>query len=169
MYTAAPVAGEQGILFADGWIAIARLDPYRVEWRTPDGRMVRGPQLTADLPRMDDREKQAFVEREAKATGRPARPIDQIPVWWTTVPPFEGSRDALLAEPGGRLVIRRTPTAANPEARYDINDRNGVLTERVTMPANHRAVGFGTKSVYVAVTDDDGIQRLERHAWPIGR
>ncbi|HLA88805.1 MAG TPA: hypothetical protein VJL28_00045 [Gemmatimonadaceae bacterium] len=169
MFLRMPAAGEQGILFADGWIAIARLVPYRVEWRAPDGRSTLGPTLPAELPTFDEREKRAFVEREAKTTGRAARSIEEIPVWWPVVPPFEGSRGAFLAEPEGKLLVRRTPTVIHAETRYDVVDRRGALVGRVTMPANHRIVGFGSRSVYVAVTDDDGIQRLQRHPWPTSR
>ena len=36
----------------------------------------------------------------------------------------------------------------------------------LSMSPNERIVSLGAKSAYVAVTDDDGIQRLRRHPWP---
>src|SRR5207244_2243808 len=35
--------GEKFLLFADGSLAIARLDPYRVDWRSPNGKWTFGP------------------------------------------------------------------------------------------------------------------------------
>ena len=37
---------------------------------------------------------------------------------------------------------------------------------QLIMSPNECIVSLGAKSVYVAVTDDDGIQRLRRHPWP---
>jgi hypothetical protein len=36
------VTEEQALLFPDGWLAVLRKEPYRVEWRAPDGRWHRG-------------------------------------------------------------------------------------------------------------------------------
>lgn len=59
-------AEEQVQLFADGWISIVRVDPYRVEWRRPDGSMVRGPELPWDSPRSSAAERRAYAERHRK-------------------------------------------------------------------------------------------------------
>ena len=58
-------------------------------------------------------------------------------------------------------------SADHPETRYDIVNRRGVLDGQLTMPSNERIVSIGATSVYVAVIDDDGIQRLRRHPWPL--
>jgi hypothetical protein len=34
------------------------------------------------------------------------------------------------------------------------------------LPADQHIVGFGARSIYVIVTDDDGLQHLQRHPWP---
>ena len=158
-------ASEQALLFLDGWIAFARLNPYRVDWRTSDGRIVRGAALPVPVDKVDDREKRAYVERSARQSGRPPRDPATITSWSPTVAPFQ-TQGALLASSDGRLVIHRMQTASAPHTRYDVVDRRGALAVQVSMPENERIVGFGAKSVYVAVTDDDGIQRLRRHPWP---
>jgi len=90
---------EEALPFPDGWVAVVRTDPYRVDRRSPDARWVRGAAVPFPVVRMDEKEKRAYMER-------------------------------------------------------------------LVLPPNERVVSFGTTSVYVAVTDDDGIQRLRRHPWP---
>jgi hypothetical protein len=50
-------ADEQAVMFADGWIGIARRDPYRVEWRAQDGQWLRGPAIPVPVVRVDEPEK----------------------------------------------------------------------------------------------------------------
>ena len=162
-----PIAAmaDEAVPFADGWIAVVRSEPYRVEWRSVDGKWIRGAPLPFPVVRMDDREKRAFMARLAAPTGKAPSPPDSIPDWPTTVPAYR-SPVALLAATDGRLLVPRLATADNPETRYDIVNRRGTLDARLVLGANERIVGFGSSSVYVAVTDDDGIQRLRRHPWP---
>ena len=37
---------------------------------------------------------------------------------------------------------------------------------RLQLPPDHQIVGFGARSVYVVVTDEDDLQRIQRHPWP---
>jgi hypothetical protein len=160
---------EETLPFADGWVAVVRVDPYRVDWRSPEGSWTKGAALPFTIVRMDEREKRAYVERIAIATGNPVMPPETITDWPATVPPYQSSNrnlTFLLASPDGRAVIPRLASADHPETRYDIVNRRGVLDGQLMMPSNERIASFGAKSVYVAVTDDDGIQRLRRHPWP---
>lgn len=162
---AAPLKGsEQAILFPDGWIAVARMDPYRVEWRMPSGEWRRGAPLPFPPLRVTAAEKRLYVERTARAARLPVQDPDRVPHWPEHLDPFVG--DALFASPDGRLVIARTPTATAPVQRYDLVDRQGRLSAVLQLPAGERIVGFGQQSVFVVATDQDGIQRLRRHPWP---
>ena len=163
---------EHAILFPDGWLAIARLEPYRVDWRTPEGRIILGAALPVPSVRMDDREKRAYLARFARLSGRPPADPSSRDDWPETIPAFSalmGYGPVLFASPDGRVLVQRTPTASHEEPLYDVVDRGGKLTGRLSLPANQKIVGFGTKAVYVAVTDDDGIERLRRHPWPAER
>lgn len=158
-----PLAAADGaVLFPDGWIALVHQDPYRVDWRTSDGRWVHGAPLPSTAVRVTDREKCAAWTRWF-GTGRPCEP-SLLPGWPEMIPPFQ---ERSLAAPDGRLVIPRTPTLASPEPRYDVVDRLGHLVGTITMAARTRLVGFGARSVYTAATDDEwGVQTLRRHPWP---
>jgi hypothetical protein len=147
---------EEALLFADGWLAIARLDPYRVDWRSPDGQWIRGAPLPFRPVSMSDRERDAYIANHSWARNATD--------WPEIAPPFDSS--PLLSSPDGRLVIGRLPSADDPGMRYDLVDRRGVSTGQLLLAANERILGFGRAAVFVVVTDDDGIQRLQRHPWP---
>ena len=81
--------------------------------------------------------------------------------WPTHKPPFlEGS---VIAGPGRRPWVRRTGRAGEQTAFYDVIDSTGAVVERVSLSAQSRIVGFGPTSIYVARTDADGLQWLERY------
>lgn len=147
---------EAPALFADGWVAVARLDPYRVDWRAPDGQWVRGAPLPFRAIRVTEEERQAYVARHVG--------FRNATDWPATLPPFDMPTQ-LLTTPEGLLAIRRVPSASQPETRYDVVDRTGAVQGQLILPANQRIIGFGAASVYVIETEADGIQRLQRHGW----
>lgn len=156
---------EQALLFPDGWIAIARAHPYRVDWISPMGTLSPGKSLPALAPVVDDEEKRAAFMRDGeRSPAEAANLASTVEDWPAVVPPF--TRGALLAAPNGQLVIRRMPTAREPQNRYDVVDRRGVLVARLALPPHERIAGFGRNTVYIVVIADDGVQRLRRHRWP---
>lgn len=155
-------AGEQIAVFPDGWVAIARRSPYRVEWIEPNGRRLLGAPLPDERIAVNDREKRAALDAEARLTGRPPRDPDAVGDWPTTVPPFLAT--PLLGALDGTLWIRRTQTAANPQVRYDVVDRSGAIVRVVTLDLSERIVGFGRGTVFTTRTDADGIEVLRRHS-----
>ena len=156
--------GDEATVFPDGWIAIARVDPYRVDWIAPGGRLTAGAQLPDIRVRLDDREKRAVLDRNAANSGRGALSPDAVRDWPETLPPF--LTGATLVAPDGRLWIQRTPSADHPESRYDIVGRRGTIEGRLTTDARTRVVGFGREAMFSVETDDDGIQHLRRHPLP---
>ena len=151
--------GEAPLLQPDGWVAIVRLEPYRVDWRSPEGRWTSGAPIPVRAIRMTDRERKAYTDR------RPG--FRNATDWPELLPPFD-TPPTLLPSPEGWLVIRRLPSADEPEPRYDVIDRSGTRRAQLVLRANEHVLGFGQRSVYVVETDADGIQRLRRHPWPAG-
>jgi hypothetical protein len=150
------MTGESALLFPDGWIAVVRVDPYRVDWRAPEGRWTLGRPLPFRAVRTTAAEKAAFIRRKPG--------FRNATDWPDELPPFE-TPVTLLASPEGQLLIRRLPTRAEPGIRYDVIDRTGGRRMQLVLPENQHILGFGAASAYVIETDDDGIQRLRRHPW----
>ena len=140
-------AEEQVQLFEDGWIGIVRVEPYHVEWRRPDGRIIRGPDLPWEAPRSNATEKRA----------------DPDAPWADRLAPI---RRGSHGTPEGNILIARSRWSKVTDTRYDLVDRSGRLIGQLAMPGSERVVGFGPRSVYIVTTDGDGFQRLRRHPWP---
>ena len=145
---------ESPLLFNDGWVAVVRIDPYRVDWRSPDGNWTSGRPLPMRAIRVTAAEKAAYIRRKPG--------FRNATDWPSDMPPFE-TPVTLLAAPDGQLLVKRLPTLAEPGTRYDVIDRAGNRLTQLVFAANEHILGFGARSVYVVETDDDGIQRLRRH------
>jgi hypothetical protein len=116
--------------------------------------------------RYDDRDKRAWLERDAKASGRPVRDLANVFGWPDFLPAFASLELPVLGSPDGSLWIARMVTASEPGNRYDVVNRAGALLGVLSLPLNESVVGFGARSVYIAVKDTDDVQRLRRHPVP---
>lgn len=163
--TFSPLAtGDVALSLPDGWVAIARMDPYRVDWITPDGRLTTGPRLPFDRRSPSLAEKRAAMERLAATRGTAAADPSTRDDWPEVTPPFLPG--ALLAGPNGTVWVRRVPDAAARTVSYDVIDRSGTRVASVVVPESDHVAGVGREWVYVIHTNDDGIQQLRRHPVP---
>lgn len=164
---------EDAVLFADGTVAIARLDPFRVDWRSADGRWRLGAPLPVARIRMDARERDAFFERNPNAGSRPAGVPPNVP--WPSrptasdfpefIPPFPGQNGVVIPGPRGLLFIRRSKSADFPGLSYFVVDRAGRLIGELPLASNESIVGAGEGNLYIGWKDEDDIQRVRRHPW----
>lgn len=152
---------EQAILAPDGWIAVFRAMPYRVDWRTAVGEWRHGEPLVLPSLAMDDREKAAVRKQDAAFT----RPGTDNRSWADSVQLY-GGPNLLYATPDSCVVILRRPIADAMGSLYDVIDRRGKLIREFTLPGNEKVVGFGRSSVYVRVAHGTVTGFLERHPWP---
>jgi hypothetical protein len=79
--------GEECLLFRDGWLAVARLDPYRIDWRSPDGRWILGKSMPLPVARITEGDKRAFRDRVAPSWKRIGQSPDTISEWPDVLPP----------------------------------------------------------------------------------
>ena len=65
--------------------------------------------------------------------------------------------------------VLRTRAAKDKIPTFDVFDASGRVVSRVALPQDTRLVGFGNGTVYLARSDEDDLQYLQRHALPTSR
>lgn len=159
---------EEALLASDGWIAVLRLEPLRIDWRTPTGEWVKGAPLPLKPDVVTARERKAIEQRHAannaelKRNGMPPLPPPEIPQSLTVFATFRH----MNITSDGRLAVKRTSTVAAPENRWVIINRKGTIDGEFVIGAKEDIAGFGPKTIYISSKDDDDIQTLRRHPWP---
>lgn len=157
---------EYAVYTLSGWLGIQRTAPYRVDWRSPEGKWTLGKPIPVPALRFDAREKLAYATEQARLQGgTPDRYLGKATEQWPDAvqPSYGGSP---LATPDGKMIVYRTPTADYPNARYDVVNREGVAERQIMMGPNETIVGLGAKSVYVRIGVRMSEVQLERHPWP---
>ena len=163
----------------DGRVARLVPSPYRVLW-LGGGKPVVGPAQPYAPIKVTEADKTLYKENLAKgprmqisiggpgggSRSGPAPSIQQPdPEFSETMPPFSG-RGSVLATPDGQVWVLRTRSASDKIPAYDVFDRTGALVKKVTLNPSSRVVGFGKGTVYVARTDEDDLQYLQRYKLP---
>lgn len=147
----------------DGWIAIVHSDPYRVDWRDPTGRWVRGPALDVPVTRVTDEERE-YVLRRLRAGRQPDVQADDLR-WPQTIPIVNTGRRMIFA-PSGELLVPRVPSAHSPETAYDVIDRRGALVGSVRLKVDEWILGQADRELFAVSVRDEGFQVLRSVAWP---
>lgn len=169
--------GEPWIVHPDGYLTVVRINPFRVDWRSPDGRWTRGAPLPIPVIRMTEKEKNASRARTAasqaasRGSGPPPPPMPkelQTPddEWPEVMPPYI---ESLFLTPNGDVLIRRQPSADHPGIAFYAVDRAGKLLGILELKANETIGGFGARSIYIIETDADDLKFVRRHPWPSTR
>jgi hypothetical protein len=166
---ASPFAGRDGwAAGADGSVAIARVNAYRVEWIAPNGQRTVGPPLPYTQQKVTDADKEAVIKESqammmgvggAMPAGFDLRTFLESMDWPENKPPFLGQ---LYMAPDGRVWIPTAPPVYGGDITYDVVDRQGRLVERVKMPAKTRMLGFSGGALYTARVDEDDLQYIQR-------
>jgi hypothetical protein len=175
MMRAQPFSPEDAWAVArDGRLAIARVADYHIDWFSPARQKTSGPVNRFERIRVNEADKEAqrramrnprvFVSAGpgggSRTPGPP--PVDMPePEYPEFKPPFPG-RSAWVA-PEGNLWLLRSRLGGDPVPILDVFDGRGILVGKVTIPRDRRIVGFGRNSVYMAKTDSDDLQWLERY------
>lgn len=167
--TSNPLASRDvATLAPDGWVAVVRSSPYRVDWRSPAGQWRRGPVLETLTSAPSPADK-CHAIRSMIPTDETCMP-SEWPGWPTTIPPFVTALTAttgpvVLIDGAGNVVVGRTSRAGESQRVYDVVDRRGIRVRRVAIPASAYLVGFGSETAYLVVEDDSELQQLRQHRW----
>lgn len=184
---------QKPFAWADEWtvtprgaVAIARVEPYRVDLIETGGTQpVVGQPLSYQRQRVTASIRNAYRDRIAGA-GAPPPPVSvgrngvsqtvtppvarrvSIPDsdFPEYLPPFHG-RDAIVAGSDGRPWVQQLGDAHTAEVVWDLFDPNGKRMARVRLPRAVRVAAAGSDGVYTVREDDEsGEQFLQFRALP---
>jgi hypothetical protein len=149
-------------------------EPYRVIWLA-NGTRRAGPSVSYTTVKVTEADKKEYREQMSRArpvmmafgpggarAATPPAAQQEEPKWPEVKPPFTG-REAVQVTPEGQVWVARTRKAGDPNPVYDVFDASGNLAGQVTLRPKSRVVGFGKGTVYVARSDEDDLQYLERY------
>ena len=163
-----PTEDAWGIL-PDGELLIARVGANQVERVGADGTVIVAdlPYAATSITQADRRWYMEFWAEQIRAEGlgiNVASIIDRHSAnvtWPDKKPPFVGR--LTFVDNKGRMWLRQTVQDGRDTPTYDLIDRAGVYVHRVVFPGRTHLLGFGSGVVFVARTDDVGLQWLERY------
>ncbi len=171
----------------DGRVAIARPEPYHVEFLSPAKVKTVGPSIRYTKLPVTQADKDApFVRnncltmitmggppgggRGAPSTtfGGGARGAERRPPprddWPEFKAPFLGGLGSnVISAPNGDVWVLRTRAAGDVIPTYDIFDARGAVTGRMALPKGARLVAFGNGTVYLSRMDEDDLLYIQRY------
>jgi hypothetical protein len=172
---------RQWAVSADGRVAIAYPEPYRVHYVDGGGRVSIGSEIPYERAEVSDAVKgQWWADRPTEVYGvmrgptgvsRIRRPValPQRVAWPAHLPPFlfdlRTNLEPVRFAPDGTLWIERVVVPGSLPLT-DVIDDTGKLARRVRLPPDRRVVGFGRESVYLVRRDEVDLQYLERYELP---
>jgi hypothetical protein len=171
----------------DGWIAVARAAPYRVEWIPPAGPAVTGPAIGHKAIRISKAEKQLIASGARGDRGRTSvslvmvgpggsgsnrasapAPMSVKELRFAKVKTPVNLRDDRwpLLDESGRLWVERSLPFGVTVSVFDVFDRAGNLVDRIELPAGSRLVGFDLRWIYTSRIGADDFEHLQRFPLP---
>ncbi|MEO7997558.1 MAG: hypothetical protein ABI852_08940 [Gemmatimonadaceae bacterium] len=154
---------EQAKLFTDGTIAIALLNPYRIDWILTNGTRTRGKPVEPNAP-LSAKAKQVLVSQNMRNTdGTAVFTESDLPPFPLDVPAFLWR--ALHAGADGRLYVLRTLIDKDGPSTYDVFDRTGKRSQ-FRLPDRAVLIGSGTRGLYVTIRDENDLVSLALFKYP---
>jgi hypothetical protein len=163
----------------DGRVAVARVRDYHVDWFSPTLQRTSGPANKFAPVRVTEADKEALRKQMAngprmmvsvgggggtstRSAPPPPPPGDMgEPEYPEFKPPFPGR--STWVTPEGQVWVLRSRPASDPVPTLDVFDQRGMMVGQVKLPKDRRVVGFGNGVVYLAHTDQDDLQWLEKY------
>jgi hypothetical protein len=182
------VPNDDWAVTPEGRVAVIRANGYFVEWHSPDGEVVRGPETPYEVLPISYSDKEADLAESTTAGLGVAITMDseggssmqmrrggfgmdseeravEDQEWGETFPPFRQRRS--VASPANDVWVQRWLPADQPPM-MDVFGPDGVLKGSVMVPVDRRLIGFGEgpageNLAYFVRTDEVDLQWLERY------
>jgi hypothetical protein len=132
----------------DGSVWIARVYENRVDWRSPEGKWLRGDPLPDRVLEVTRYDRELFLRRfppELRSTAQ------ELP-FAVVKPPFEAG----FTSPQGEVWLEKSRAPADSTRRYHIVDRQGSLVREVRVRGQGRITALSAKGALLAEPTPDG-------------
>jgi hypothetical protein len=132
----------------DGSVWIARVYENRVDWRSPEGKWLRGEPLPDRVLEVTRYDRELFLRRfppELRSTAQ------ELP-FAIVKPPFETG----LTSPSGEVWLEKSRAPTDSTRRYHIVDRQGKLVREVRVRGEGRITALSANGALLAEPTPEG-------------
>lgn len=180
-----PFAERDAFVVArDGRVGVLSAGEYRLRWYRDRELVATGPALSFARTPVTPGERAAFRRTramqvsgmagidgavrggsfaEASQQVAAAFPDDLFP---SHLPAFV--ENGVLLSPAEDLWVVRSAAWDAPRTRIDVLAPDGARRGHLLLPSGRRLVALAPEGVYLVRVDEDGLEWLERYAWPQG-
>jgi hypothetical protein len=168
-------ASDPYVVTPNGDVAVVRARDYHVDWIV-NGKTVSGAPIPYEKVKVTTDDKTAWMESRRNATATmvvndgSGRKVQNMPMSALeggdapAFPEFKGPFSNAVAGPNGQVWVQRQMPVGSPPS-YDVIDQSGRVVSRVVLPKSTRLLGFGAGTVYLARSDEDDLQYVQRYRW----
>lgn len=172
------------VVARDGRVGVLSARDYRLRWFA-DGKLVsEGPPIAHEPVVITGADRVAYRRERAQNVGsmtggagraggdpdpaalRRSEEMFTDEVFPRVKPPFVAN--GAIISPAGDVWVTRSGALGEERTRVDVINGAGVRRGHILLPAFSRLVALERNGVYLARTDDDGFEWVERYAWPAG-
>jgi hypothetical protein len=139
-------------LLPDGSLWVARVYANRVDWRSPDGRWLRGEPLPDRVLEVTRYDRDLFLRKFPPELRRTAQDLP----FAALKPPFEAG----LTSPSGEVWLEKSRAPADSSRRYHVVDREGRLARELRLRGHVRILALGADTALLAEPTRDGIRLI---------
>lgn len=145
--------------FPDGTVWVARVYQNRVEFRSADGKVVRGAALPDRVLEVTRADRELFIRSFPPELHRTAEMLPFAPI----KPPFETG----FTSADGMVWLQKTKAAFDTAGRYHVVDPRGELTREVRVPTTSRILAAAADRALAVEADSGGLRLLQYTVPPL--
>ncbi|HEX2449935.1 MAG TPA: hypothetical protein VHJ69_02275 [Gemmatimonadales bacterium] len=137
----------------DGTVWVARVYQNRVDFRTPDSKVIRGQPLPDRVLEVTRADRELFIRTFPPELRRSAEMLPFAPI----KPPFETG----FTGADGMVWLQKTKAAFDSTGRYHVVNRRGQLVREIRVPTTSRILAAAADQALAVEADSAGLRLLQ--------
>lgn len=173
------------VVAPDGRVGVVVAADYHVVWVRDRRVLAAGQPIPFQRIAIGRAEREAYRELQARTPAAAVRVIDPDgnareqeaarrrvaqaypdELFPKALPPFEAT--GVWLSPRGDVWVSRSRALEDSVPVVDVIDPAGARRGSLHLPIGRRVLALEREFIYLVHTDDDGLQWVERYAWPAG-